>query len=142
MPIPVLDIDADTAIELLSDVVEIAGPETIVKDCVNVYPDGAPCCIVGHALVYGGLLPEELLRAHQGGTFVGDLDTSWTKEPVVEWRDSLAKDIWQTAQTIQDDGDSWGHALEGARRVYSGEDREDVINDVLDEYFETMVESE
>ena len=81
------------------------------------YPYVGPSCVVGHVLIDLGLTPRDLRRLDdiEGvGVVVSAarLNVALHERGYVFSRKALALLGW--AQTVQDDGGTWGHALEAA----------------------------
>ena len=110
-------IDGRRALELLIDVVDQYGPETVYEKvplpdgdgngCVYVYL-GEPSCLVGHALVRAGA-PISGLNISSPAAL---LDSHF---PSIG---SAAARVFQAAQDKQDTGETWGDALDAAREEY------------------------
>lgn len=111
-------IDGRRALELLVDVVDQYGEDTVYERvtvkgrpvCLYVH-DSRPSCLVGHALVKAGG-DTELLEGLNCGVAAISLDDHL---PAVDWRAAL---VFQAAQHVQDDGGTWGEALEAAKKAY------------------------
>lgn len=109
-------ITARRALELLIDVVDTYGPETVyergsVDRCRYEY-GGAPSCLVGHVLYRAGVTVDLLrLLDHQGCPAV-----ALAKE--IEYVDPEAALVLDVVQCCQDNGATWGEALGKAREVY------------------------
>lgn len=76
------------------------------KWCVYRLPDGAPSCIVGHVYSYLGVLDEAKEDARPG----------WQPVSILKRFDGDALHVLNIAQRRQDNGESWGGALDAARK--------------------------
>lgn len=111
-------VDARRALELLVDVVDQYGDDTVYERitvmgrpvCLYVH-DSRPSCLVGHALVKAGA-DVELLETLNPGVAALSLNIH---VPNVDFG---AATVFQAAQHVQDDGGTWGEALEAAKRAY------------------------
>lgn len=124
-------ITARRALELLIDVVDTYGPETVyertdihtiwyraaspgsevIEGCRYEY-EGAPSCLVGHVLYRAGVTVDLLRQLDQEGCPAGAL--AYGVESV-EVGAALVLDV---AQRYQDNGATWGEALDMARDAY------------------------
>lgn len=113
-------VDARRALELLIDVVDKYGEETLYEKvpldhghpgCRYEY-NGAPSCLVGHALVMTGA-PLEVLRELDAIGAPADRIYTYVKNVHPD-----AGRVFQAAQDVQDRGGSWGEALDEARNKY------------------------
>lgn len=125
-------ITARRALELLIDVVDTYGPDTVygkvelhsawneeipglesevVKGCRYEY-GGAPSCLVGHVLHRSGATLEFLRELDMRGCPASRL----AKE--IECVDPGAALVLDAVQCYQDNGATWGEALGKAREVY------------------------
>lgn len=111
-------IDARRALELLVDVVDQYGEDTVYERitvkgrpvCLYVH-DGQPSCLVGHALAKAGA-DVEMLESLNPGVAALSLDVH------VPNVDSGAAAVFQAAQSVQDYGGMWGEAIDNAKRAY------------------------
>lgn len=123
-------VDAAKAIELLERAVKEKGakyvdPNANTVGCQYADEKGQPLCIVGHVMSY---LDVDLRPVVTGGDFE-DIERVWgwgvsavelgyalgaAPHPGVSLTDDA---VWTLgrAQTIQDDGNTWGEALEAAK---------------------------
>lgn len=125
-------ITARRALELLIDVVDTYGPETVyertelhtswgeavpenedevIMGCLYAL-DGAPSCLVGHVLHRAGATLNELRSLDREGVGASALaDAIGSVEPD-------AAEVLDVAQRHQDNGATWGKALDMARDAY------------------------
>lgn len=118
-------IDARRALELLIDIVDQYGEDTVYEKVpLNVggtiiysqgvgcryQVNGQPSCLVGHVLARAGVSTEALEDMDASGlsiinsyAAVGDTD---------------ARAVLQAAQSAQDTGATWGEALKNAKAMY------------------------
>ncbi len=75
-------------------------------DCVYSTPEGAPACIIGHALykIDPDLVP--------GYDKVADFTSLVDSDPRLQGLSSEVVRAGQRAQALQDEGETWGRALE------------------------------
>lgn len=112
----------DEVLALLEEVVAEYGEDYVYPGhnttggCVYT-KDGAPSCLVGHALTRLGV-PVDFLSEHNDFA-VSNIQRLTMDEEVL--------DMLQTAQETQDIGCTWGHALEDARLVIYPEDTEHLL---------------
>jgi hypothetical protein len=110
-------ITGEQALELLRQVVAEAG-ETFVdrtpvdRGGASVYTvGGKPCCLVGHALVAAGASIEDLDRLQDRSIdAVLRVGRLW-----LEWDAAV---VFNVAQLLQDEGTTWGAALQAASDVF------------------------
>ena len=111
-------IDRDEAISLLEKQVEKKGADHKSR-CVYFNGAGEPVCIIGHVLVDLGFTQEELWACN-GTTFysiVTGAIEEYMPNPLegrLEFTDGAAE-VLTKAQNIQDEGRTWGEALEAVR---------------------------
>lgn len=110
-------IDEKLALELLRKAVEEKGAGWVDPNaaegqgCQYVDDQGAPSCIVGHAMVFAGVPSSDLIE--DGDVY--DLAQGLThKERLYLERGALR--VMMEAQSWQDRGTTWGEALEAAER--------------------------
>ncbi|MFJ8818180.1 hypothetical protein [Amycolatopsis thermoflava] len=122
-------IDVDRALQLLREVVAERGADTVYQpvrlgasrpdraplpNCVYAH-NGAPSCLVGHALHRAGVPVEDLAK------MTGQIDElSWWPESLDVGSDAV--EVFLAAQYAQDEGSPWGDALAAAEHeagVYS-----------------------
>lgn len=125
-------ITARRALELLTDVVDVYGPDTVYervelhsawneeipgleseveKGCRYEY-GGAPSCLVGHVLHRSGATLEFLRELDMHGCPASRLDSEF------ESVGRGAARVLDVAQCHQDNGATWGEALSKAREAY------------------------
>lgn len=122
-------VDKRRALELLIDVVEAYGENTTYETvpltlggtrvpgsgnaCRYQYL-GHPSCLIGHALFRAGatMTSLEMLDRH-GASARAIPDRAYNLDVSED-----ASRVFQAAQNVQDGGDTWGAALENARRKY------------------------
>lgn len=116
-------IGTEQVLALLDKVVQAKGadyvyPGTSADKCYNFEPQGAPSCIVGHVLAELGVTRQQAAEFGVDGS-AGVHDTvhalaggGWQYMFSVGAMNALHK-----AQGVQDRRDSWGDALDAARRV-------------------------
>lgn len=117
-------IDARRALELLTDVVDTYGEDTVYEKVTLkfgesagtlgcVYQDqGRPSCLVGHVLNRAGVPLGRLEELDDRGVSARSLH---------EHLDQVGFDacrVLSNAQLGQDSGETWGDALRDARKVY------------------------
>ena len=128
------EITARRALELLIDVVDAYGPDTVndevelhsawgeaipatdehvVRGCRYSYND-APACLVGHVLYRAGMSVDGLAALDVGGLSAQNLPT-WGRGLQISHE---AAQILQAAQAHQDLNHTWGEALDKAREEY------------------------
>lgn len=109
-------ITGEWALELLRRVVAKMGENFVYRKpaghTAGVYAhNGAPACMVGHALLAAGASLEDLDQLHDRSIDavcgVGKL-----------WLDWGAAVVFNTAQLLQDEGTTWGAALQAAGVVF------------------------
>lgn len=115
-----VDLTLDEAKELLNRAVEERGRTYIYQSpvegaCVYFDPEGGcPSCLVGHVLAYKGFSLDDFSP--------GSNINRWEVAQLVESGFLLVDDETQTlltiAQTEQDDGMTWGRAVEEALATY------------------------
>lgn len=115
-------IDARRALELLTDVVDSGGDDYVYPK-VPMSPNsqgwgcryefqGKPSCMVGHALVRAGVEVGVLADLDRSGPRAFNLPDFM---PFVS---PGAAQVFDAAQTLQDNGKTWGVALDHARTEY------------------------
>jgi hypothetical protein len=116
-------IGARRALELLTDVVDVFGPDTVYEKMVAPgAPDnglgcryewqGSPSCLVGQALFRAGVPTEKLVEFD-----LRDLPARSISSRGVGVTPEAAQ-VFQAAQTVQDADGTWGEALAAARATY------------------------
>lgn len=104
-------------LEIMTQVVAEYGEDFVYKKvdmvCLN-WHDGCPSCLIGHVMHRWGMSADFLaqFRASEVGTLVG----YYSKAHPVVVEEGVTK-LLGAAQTVQDDGGSWGYALLVAREV-------------------------
>lgn len=115
---------ADKAIALLERAVAEKGPDYIYNpngECACKYFEPGtqlPGCIVGHVASYLGLTAADLQPFEHNTSdtlFVGN-PTGMTIDPILSGGFTV-RTLLREAQTVQDDGGSWGAALQAAKDV-------------------------
>ena len=132
-------ISYDEALALLERAIEENGPETTVDPtgCTYFVPpegdmyaapeaDAKPSCILGHALSYLGVTPDQLRRTPTG--LVANVQTIWTLQQEgmlgqlgIEL-DPQAYQLWYGVQNSQDCSIPWGEALQRAKLYVDSDD--------------------
>lgn len=118
-------INRQTAIDLMKRAVDEKGEDYIYpgSDKGNCWyqKDGAPSCLVGHALAFAGVPIETLERMDHGFSDRADPDDASIASLLASKAEKLpfavthaAKQALISAQMRQDRGDRWGYALEMA----------------------------
>lgn len=115
-------IDARRALELLTDLVDEVGEDFVYEKVVDPFDNILKCayvdaewrgsCMVGHALIRAGLNPQ---------WFDGTRNTSLSAIALVHHLPDVdlgASQVFYAAQSVQDDGQTWGRALTKARDCY------------------------
>lgn len=126
-------VDADKAIELLERAVEEKGADYVDPDAATVgcnYADakGNPLCIVGHVVSYLGVDLRPVVLVDEGyyereelwGHGVSAIELNYANDAAPHPGFSFTNEaIWALgrAQTMQDNGETWGEALEAAKEV-------------------------
>lgn len=119
------------AAQILRRVVAKHGPETVYQErdknyrntgtCRYVTSKGAPMCIVGVALVEELGFRHPALKKETGFYFAADSEDNWNDadaglySQLPELQALLTPDaakVFQRAQTLQDDGVTWGEAVQ------------------------------
>jgi hypothetical protein len=117
-----VEITLDEAKELLARAVKEKGDNFVYQpirtsghpQCAYFTPeDGAPSCLVGHVLAYKGLTHEDLDATNSGVTEVQDL----VEEGHIRV-DNETLALLTVAQVEQDQGQTWGRAVEEALATY------------------------
>ena len=127
-------IDARRALELLIDVVDQYGEDTVYEKIVDLragsdpdsnYSPGCwyeynnePSCLVAHALHNAGVPLHVLRQLDLGGHAAAELDVLDVGDLSEHVTEDAAR-IFNTAQVYQDNGDTWGEALKASRFVYN-----------------------
>jgi hypothetical protein len=140
-----MTLNRDAVSETLHKIVEETGPDYVYQipegtygDCVYADPvTGAPSCIVGH--VVAALDPEAFERMakfeDEAGPFtiMSAIDPNdWARVDVgLEVDSADLRSALAMAQEAQDRGMTWGEAQEYFDRVLDGEDREELIKEML-----------
>lgn len=116
-----IKLDKATTKRLLDEAVAARGEDYVYEQpiadwCVYTY-DGKPSCIVGHVLDAAGIPLEELERGDAGywgaGRLVENLENKGLLETDYGTRQALIGAQWR-----QDDGDTWGEAVNSVTRLY------------------------
>lgn len=109
-------ITGERALELLRQVVAEVGETFVYRRpaghdaCVYVH-SGAAACLVGHALLAAGARLEDLKQLRDCSIdAVSRVGRLW-----LEWDAAV---VFNTAQLLQDEGASWGAALQAASDVF------------------------
>lgn len=118
-------IDARRALELLCDVVDgnedfVYHEDPRVGMCMYVLDD-QPSCLVGHALVRAGWTVKQVAGldpVREGYTYTGGVSARELSGTFPEYFTVDACLVLATAQSAQDTQNSWGDALEFARRKF------------------------
>jgi hypothetical protein len=112
-----LDITLDEAKELLARAVKEKGADYVYEQqdgkCVYYTSEGSPSCLVGWVLSYKGLTSADLVAADSVIAEVGDL----VEEGLLKV-DNETLALLTVAQVEQDQGQTWGRALEEALATY------------------------
>lgn len=99
-------VDRDEAVQLVREVIAEKGEETRAG-CTYAYPDGTPCCIVGHVLYRLGediaALPDIRIGSKPSLMHIKSVDFT-----------HAALAFLTHLQDEQDAGENWGTALESA----------------------------
>ncbi len=88
-------------------------PKVESGDCMYFKKNGKPSCIIGHVFSDLGIKPEDT----DGLGAAIELGSEWGTEIDGFSFTQAAVEVFEKAQNIQDDGLSWGTALESARKV-------------------------
>lgn len=113
-------IDARRALELITDVVDQYGEDTVYEKVDLVHggtgcqyqSNGTPSCLVGIALSRAGMPSDGLYELDDFGIAADMLSSH-----VDHVKDDAALVFW-SAQHVQDSGGTWGEALASARKKY------------------------
>jgi hypothetical protein len=108
-------IDRDRAVELLRQQVEKVGADHVYGSRVCVYfnDDGCPSCIVGHVLADLGVQLGQVHELASGADMGNGIAINAVRVEGVEMTEG-ARTVFAVAQRLQDNGETWGDALEGA----------------------------
>ncbi len=111
------------ALELLDKVVQAKGADYVYPGqpgdlCFNFETDGAPSCIVGHVLADLGLTYERASRLKVVGSSGAHDTVQYLVADGFPYTFSVgAMCALYVAQTVQDQRESWGAALDAARKA-------------------------
>lgn len=113
-----IEITLDEAKELLSRAVKEKGADYVYEQvdgaCLYFNPsDKCPSCMVGYALSYKGLTYDNLVASDSA---IGEV-TNLAEEGVIKV-DNETLALLTVAQVEQDQGQTWGRALEEALATY------------------------
>lgn len=116
---PPVEIDGPTALRLLQQATELAGPNYVASRCTYAQ-GGAPHCIVGTALSLAGV-PVEVLQEMDNADTVDttDIDELEATGHLANWGIALtpaALVMFRVAQAVQDAKRPWGEAVMRAAR--------------------------
>lgn len=126
-------IEADQALDLVRQVVEKAGPNYTYEapkglGCSYLQPiSRKPSCLIGQALVKAGVPVGTLEWLDRNVGSIYNLPTRGGGDAALPGGTVLtqgALDVFSGAQTVQDKGDTWGDALEAAKRATWGSGNE------------------
>lgn len=121
-------IDERRALELMIDIVDAAGDDFVYEKLLvegrglvcRYVADGRPSCLVGQALFRAGATVETL-------EMFDSLDLPAKSMANVESHvTSRAAWVFSTAQEAQDSGETWGVAVERAKKTYDAMKEEQV----------------
>jgi len=135
-------VQAADAVRLLTEVVEAHGhdyryPPAVAAQQRGLLPtltchyiaDGAPSCLIGHALVAAGYSVDDLqVLEHPDGT-------SWGADSLGDYLPGVtgaAETVFQAAQEVQDDAEPWGAALRAAEQALAALDEQDAVDEAFD----------
>lgn len=115
-------IDRQQALDLLEQVVDEGGRDFVYPQDENgncqYVRDGAPSCLVGKALFKAGVKMEDLIRLDEGTADTNGPVAACAMDDVIPGvADYEALYVFNQAQQTQDLGDTWGSALDAARKV-------------------------
>lgn len=122
MPDNVAPIDAQTALDLLEAAVTLTGEDhcyerfTTTPYCRYTAGDN-PSCLVGVALAIHGVPLDTLRDWDANANLSEDGIMGIVQTGHAPFIDDHAADVFQVAQNAQDDGDTWGDALNAARHT-------------------------
>lgn len=118
-----IEIDGPRALALLTEAVNDKGTDYVCRLC-EYERDNQPACLVGYALYRAGVsadtlvsmdLPNDGCGDYEGDSAIASLSTI-SPEYFGFQLDELAVVAFSTAQNRQDNGRTWGEALEEAAR--------------------------
>lgn len=133
----------DSISRALHAAVRIKGEDYVYKSpvgngsdqCLYTTPTGAPSCIVGWVVAK---TDPDLLRDLKDYEWSGERPTSMAAGDLTADRgsvryvpeDDVAAEALIAAQQIQDEGMSWGAAMQAFDRIIAGEPRREVVNEI------------